>query len=165
MLWRIRSRSCWIRSALSVWVVGSGWKLAGELRVHFEGFQFAGHADGGGAVLEDAVGLDEQVIVAESGGAGEDETGEESELAGDGEGGLLASEAVASAAELLNIGTNPGIGVEAGCRAVGGFAFGGVIAGEELSFGGGVTFRDFFGKDFSAALESWLAHRTCLYIT
>jgi hypothetical protein len=58
---------------------GSGWRVvvAGEVRVHFEGFQFAGHADGGAAVLEDAVGLDERIVFAEGGGAGEDEAGEE----------------------------------------------------------------------------------------
>jgi hypothetical protein len=83
---------------------------------------------------------------------------------GDGEGCFLTGEIVSGAAEFLDVGADAGIAVQAGGGAMGGFAFGGVIAGEEIGFGGGAAFGELFGEDFLATAEGWCFHGTCLYI-
>ncbi len=109
------------------------------------------------------MGLDERVVFAEGGGTGEDKAGQEGQLPGDGEGGLLTGELVASAAEFPDVGADSWVRVEAGGGAVGGFAFGGAVAGEEVGFRGGVAFGYFFRECLSTSLEFSFTHGTCLY--
>jgi hypothetical protein len=129
---------------------GFGDEVASELGVHFEGFQFARHADGGGAVFEEAVGLDEGVVFAKSGGAGKDEAGEEGEFLRDGEGGFFAGEFVASAAEFLDVGADGGGCIETRRGSMGDFAAGGFIAGQDVSVRGGLALGDLFSKGLLA---------------
>lgn len=132
--------------------------MAGKFGVHFEGFQFAGDPDGGGTVFEDAVGLDEGIVFAEGGGAGEDEAGEKGQLPGDGEGGFLAGEFVAGAAEFLDVGADGGVLIEARRGSMGGLALRGLIASQIVGFRGGMPLGDLFSEDFWAVLKGLGIH-------
>jgi len=96
-----------------------GGEVAGELGVHFEGFELAGDAGGGAAVFQNAVGLDELVVLGEAGGAGFDDAGEEGEFFADGEGGVFTGLVIGGFADVLDVGADFGVGAKAGSGAVG----------------------------------------------